>query len=127
MQLPSIKKVSIPSGTSEGGPIATIEFGELLNPAQGKYLTTVFGRYTKQLRVKLAMDTDGRYITFRRFGNHPIPAPEVMQQLLNDMDIGAVNSSSPSTETKKPPTPRYTQHRRTVTPTSRTPFDTAAA
>ena len=126
MQLPSIKKVSIPSGTSEGGPIATIEFCELLNPAQGTYLTTVFGRYTRQLRIKLAMNTDGRHITFRRFGNHPIPAPEVMQQLLNDMDIGAVSSSS-STETKKPPTPRYTQHRRTVTPTSRTPFGTAAA
>ncbi len=130
MQLPWIKKVFIASveSISEGSPIAEVEFAELLNPAQETYLSNVCGRYTKQLDIKLAMNTGGRFVTFRRFGNRPIPAPEVIQQLLDGMDIGAV-SSSPSTETKKLPTTqsKYTQRRRAVTPTSRTPFGTVAA
>lgn len=130
MQLPWIKKVFIASveSISEGSPIAEVEFAELLNPAQETYLITVYGRYAKRLDIRLAMNADGRYVTFRRFGNRPIPTPEVIQQLLDGMDIGAV-SSSPSTETRKPPATQlsYIQRRRTVTPTSRTPLGTVVA
>lgn len=130
MQLPLIKKVFIASieSVSEGSPIAEVQFAEPLNPAQEKYLSTVYTRYAEQLGIRLAMNTDVRYVTFRRFGKRPIPTPEVMRELLNGMDIGAV-SSSPSTETRKPPATQlsYIQRRRTVTHTSRTPFGTVAA
>ncbi len=130
MQLPWIKKVSITSGflaIPEGGPIAEVEFAELLNPAQEEYLATVCKLYAGRLSIKLAMAIGGRVITFRRFGKQPIPTPEVMQKLLDGMDIGAV-SSSPSTETKrKPPAAeaRYTRRRSAITHAALTSFDTA--
>ncbi len=110
MQLPIIKHVSVTS-QPEGGVLAEVSFGENLNPAQEKYLKTVFDKYAKRLGIKLARSIDGRRITFRQLGKSPVPEPETIQQLLNKMDIGTVD-----------PTPIPTQvHRKSTGKTSTSP------
>ena len=106
-----IKRVSVANQPEKEGVLAQVSFGEGLNPAQEKYLKTVFEKFCTSLDIKLAMDISGRGIVFYRFGKKPIPGTEILQQLLDGMDIGTVD-----------PTPIPTQvHRKSTGKTSTSP------
>jgi hypothetical protein len=131
-----IKHVSVTSQPEEGGVLAEVFFGEHLNPAQEKYVKTVFNRCTKRLDIKLARSIDGRRIIFRQLGKNHVPKPETLQQLLDDMDIGTADPTPISVQmhlkrksiSKTSPDsdiPRY--RRQAVVPVLRNPFVSATA
>ncbi len=103
MQLPAIRKVTIASKpVPKGDIIAEVEFAEILDPAQAKYLTDVYRRYAQIDGISLAVAINGRRISFRGFGNRPIPEPTLMAQLLSSMDIDTITAAKPP-ETRRPP------------------------
>ncbi len=103
MQLPSIKKVTIAQEpVPKGDIVAEVEFADTLNPAQEKYLDTIYRRYAHKHGIRLAVNINGRHISFRGFGNRPIPEPTLMAQLLSGMDIDTITPAKPP-ETRRPP------------------------
>lgn len=103
MQLPSIKKVTIAQEpVPKGDIVAEVEFSDVLNPAQEKYLDTVYRRYAHKHSIRLAVNINGRCISFRGFGNRPIPEPTLMAQLLSGMDIDTITPAKPP-ETRRSP------------------------
>ena len=103
MQLPSIKKVTIAQEpVPKGDIVAEVEFADVLNPAQEKYLDTVYHQYARKHGIRLAVSINGRRISFRSFGNWPIPEPTSMTQRLLGMDIDTITPAKPP-ETRRPP------------------------
>ncbi|MBP7811590.1 MAG: hypothetical protein KA054_01955 [Candidatus Moranbacteria bacterium] len=104
MQLPAIRKVTIASTkpVPKGDIVAEVEFADTLNPAQEKYLDTIYRRYADKHGIKLAVNINGRSISFRGFGNRPIPEPTLMAQLLSSMDIDTITPAKPP-ETRRHP------------------------
>ena len=104
MLLPLVQ--SIVNTSSPDAPadtvLATVTFRELLNPAQEVFLRKILANIQKGSKV--AMQVDGRYIRFRRFGTCVPPTEENMQVLFNRLDIGTV-SPQPEPRPSKPKAP----------------------
>lgn len=120
MQLPAIRKVTIASKpVPKGDIIAEVEFAEILDPAQAKYLTDVYRRYAQIDGISLAVAINGRRISFRGFGNRSIPDSASMTTLLSNMDIGTVTPIKQPKTRQKPQrnvfVARKQQHRPAVT------------